>query len=178
MLWLRTKEIPALYRRIIDPLIATARAFLEDGHSLDPVAIVGNSSTDQGSTVRINIGDDEAKARSARAIQTAASEINADFILTIMEAWGLPKDMVDRHQEILDRYGAIANSPYKIDAVSFALEIRRGIWTAQLPIMPKDPVNKTRTFGEVTLKFVDSAQGLARLLPMSGNAPSGGSSLH
>jgi hypothetical protein len=178
MLWLRTKQIPALYRRIIDPLIATARVFLEDGHSLDPVAIVGNSSTDQGVTVTIAFGDDEAKARSARAIQTAAYEINADFILTIMEAWVLPKDMVDRHQEILDRYGAIAKSPYKIDAVSFTLEIRRGIWATQLPIMPKDPLNKTRTFGKVTLKFVDSAQRVGRLLPVSGNAPSGGSSLH
>src|SRR5262245_43624104 len=167
ILWWRAAKIPANYRRAIDPLIETARVFLEDGRSLDPVAVVGNTSTSQGVSVPIELGYDASNARTTHAIQAAASDINADFILTIVEAWGLPKDMAHRHQEILDRYGTIANSPHKIDTVSFTLELRQGIWAAQLPIVPKDTVNKTRTFGEVRLEFVKSAQGLARLLSVA-----------
>lgn len=96
-----------------------------------------------------------------------------------MEAWGLPKDQLHRHQEILDRYGAIARCPYKIDTVSFVLESRHGIWTAQLPIKPKGPSKKKRTFGEVTLQFADGAQGrFAGLLPAADDDPGGGSPLH
>jgi len=96
-----------------------------------------------------------------------------------MEAWGLPKDKLHRHQEILDRYGAIANCPCKIDTVSFVLETRHGIWTAQLRITAKGASKKKRTFGEVTLQFVDGAQGrFAGLLLAPDDAPSGGSPLH
>ena len=76
-------------------------------------------------------------------------------------------------------YGAIANCPYKIDTVSFVLETRHGIWTAQLPITPKGPGKKKRTFGAVTLQFVDGAEGrFAGLLLVPDDAPSGGSPLH
>ncbi len=96
-----------------------------------------------------------------------------------MEAWGLPKDKLHRHQAILDRYGAIANSPYKIDTVSFVLETRHGIWTAQLPITPKGPSKKKRTFGEVTLQFVDGAEGrFAGLLPVPDDLSKSRSPLH
>jgi hypothetical protein len=82
-----------------------------------------------------------------------------------MEAWGLPKDKLHQHQEILDRYGAIANSPYKIDTVSFVLEARHGIWTAQLPITPKAPSKNKRTFGAVTLRSPDCPNWWSRPKP-------------
>lgn len=172
-------ELPASYRKIIDPLIATARGFLEAGQSLVPFAFVGSFSADQAIPIEINTRDDESKDRSAHAIQMAAAQIHADFIFTIMEAWGLPKDKLHRHQEILDRYGAIANCPYKIDTVSFVLESRHGIWTAQLRITAKSASKKKRTFGEVTLQFVDGAEGrFAGLLPAADDDPGGGSPLH
>jgi hypothetical protein len=89
----------------------------------------------------------------------AAADLDADFIFTIMEAWALPKDKVRRHQEILDRYGSISKSPYRIDTVSFVLETQYGMWAAQLPILRKGASKKKGTFGEVTLKFMDGAEG-------------------
>lgn len=172
-------ELPASYRKIIDPLIATARGFMEAGQSLVPFAFVGSFSADQAIPIRINTRDDESKDQSAHAIQMAAAQIHADFIFTIMEAWGLPKDKLHRHQEILDRYGAIARCPYKIDTVSFVLESRHGIWTAQLRITAKGASKKKRTFGAVTLRFVDGAEGrFAGLLLAPDDAPSGGLPLH
>jgi hypothetical protein len=159
-------ELPQSYRKVIDPLVATARGFLEAGQSLVPFAFVGSFSDGQAIPIPIETGNDELKDRSAQMIQKAAADSNADFIFTIMEAWGLPKDKITRHQEILDRYGSISNCPYKVDTVSFVLETRYGIWTAQLPIMAKPPSKKKRTFGIVSLEFVDGAEGrFAKLLP-------------
>lgn len=172
-------EIPNSYREVIDPLIAKARGFLEAGDSLSAFAFVGNFSTKQILSVLINTKDDETKDQSALAIQMAAARINADFVFTIMEAWGLPKDKLPRYQEILDRYGSLANSPYKVDTVSFALETRYGMWAAQLPLAPKGHSKKKRTFGEVAFQFIDGAEGrFAGLLPVPDDAPSGGAPLH
>lgn len=172
-------EMPKSYREVIEPLIAKARTFLEAGQSLAPFAFVGNFSTKKIIPILINTKDDEAKDRSALDIQMAAAQINADFVFTIMEAWGLPKDKLHRHQEILDHYGSIANSPYKTDTVGFVLETRYGIWGAQLPLKPKGYSKKKRTFGEVTFQFVDGVEGrFAGLLPVPGDAPSDGPVLH
>ena len=172
-------EMPKGYCEVIEPLIAKAREFLEGGQSLAPFAFVGNFSTKKIIPILINTKDDETKDRSARDIQMAAVQISADFVFTIMEAWGLPKDKLHRHQEILDHYGSIANSPHKIDTVGFALETRYGIWGAQLPLKHKGHSKKKRTFGEVSLQRVDEAQGrFAGLLPMPEDAPSDGSVLH
>jgi hypothetical protein len=172
-------ELPSNYRKIIDPLIDTARGILESGQSLVPFGFVGSFSGGQTVPVRIETNDEEAKDRSAHAIKAAAAQIEADFVFTIMEAWGLPKDKLARHQEILDRYGSIANSPFRIDTVSFVLQTHYGIWMAQLPIVHKGVSKKRRTFGSVTLRFVDGAEGrFAGLLPASPDTASGSTHLH
>ena len=172
-------EIPNSYREVIDPLIAKARGFLEAGESLSPFAFVGNFSTKQILSVLINTKDEDTKDGAALAIQMAAAQIDADFVFIIMEAWGLPKDKLPRHQEILERYGSLANSPYKIDTVSFTLETRYGVWVAQPQLKPKGHSKKKRTFGEVTFQFADGAEGrFAGLLPAPDDAPSGGAPLH
>lgn len=181
-LFLREKmsmKIPESYREVIEPLIAKARGFLEAGQSLSPLAFVGNFSMKQILPVLIDTRDNDTKDRSALAIQAATAQIDADFVFTIMEAWGLPKDKLARHQEILDRYGSLANSPYKIDTVGFALETRYGMWGAQLPLKAKGYSKKKRTFGEVAFQFMDGAEGrFTGLLPVPDDAPSGGSPLH
>jgi hypothetical protein len=47
--------------------------------------------------------------------------VAADFIFMIMEAWSLRKDKLHHREEIMERYGSIGASPYKIDIVSFSL---------------------------------------------------------
>jgi len=172
-------EIPNSYREVIEPLIAKARGFLEAGDTLSPLAFVGNFATKQILPILINTKDEETKDRAALAIQAAAAQINADFVFTIMEAWGLPKDKLPRYQEIRGRYGSLANSPYKIDTVGFTLETRYGIWVAQPLIKPKGHSKKKRTFGEVTFQYANQAEGrFAGLLPVPEDAPSSSASLH
>lgn len=80
----------------------------------------------------------------------------------------LPRDKMPRHQEILDKYGSVGASPYKIDTASFVVETRYGVWGAQAPLKPKGYSKKKRTFGPVELQFMDGVEGrFVGLLPES-----------
>lgn len=64
-----------------------------------------------------------------------------------------------RYQEILDKYGSVGASPYKIDTAAFILETRYGVWGCQAPLKPKGYSKKKRTFGSVELLFMDGVEG-------------------
>jgi hypothetical protein len=84
-----------------------------------------------------------------------------------MSAWTLPPDKVARYGEIVDEYGSIGASPYRIDAVAFNLETRHGMWSAQVPVKPKGVSKRKKTFGEPQFQLFDGGQGrFANLLPV------------
>jgi len=167
-------DIPEKYREVIEPLIAKARGFVEAGEALAPISFVGNFASRQILHVAISTADDYTKDSSARAIRMAAAQLDADFVFTAMEAWGLPKDKIRRHEEIRERYGSIGNSPYRISVASFILESRYGIWASQVLLKPKGHSKKRRTFGDATFLRMDAAEGrFVGLLPMREDAPTG-----
>lgn len=164
-------DIPEKYREVIEPLIAKARGFVEAGEALAPIAFVGNFASKQILHVAIRTADDDAKDSSALAIRMAAAQLDADFIFTAIEAWGLPKDKIRRHEEVRERYGSIGNSPYRVSVASFIAETRYGIWAAQALLKPKGHSKKRRTFGDVTFRRMDSAEGrFVGLLPVREDA--------
>lgn len=158
--------LPETYLKLVLPLIDKARGFLEAGESLQPFAFVGNASTGEMLPVMIDTQTTESKDRSAQLIKLAAEQTQADFVFTVMEAWGLPRDKMSRYKEIYDKYGSIGASPYKIDTASFTVETRYGVWAAQMPLKPKGYSKKKRTFGPVALQFMDGVEGrFVGLLP-------------
>src|SRR5262245_2306193 len=102
-------ELPARYRELIAPFIGVARVHIEIGRKLVPLAFVANFEKDTGVPVQIDTRDDDRKEKSARAITKAAAQLDADCIFSIMEAWGLPRNMASRYEEIVERYGSITN---------------------------------------------------------------------
>ena len=163
-------SIPESYRETIDPLVAKARDLLEDGQTLAAFAFVGCFAAGRITPVLLDTRSEEAKDRSAIQIQRTAEAVNADFVFLVTEAWGLPKNKLSSHQKIVDKYGSIANCPYRIDTVSFVLETHHGIWSAQVLIKPKGYSKKKRTFGEVQFQKIDSTEGrLSGLLPRAKN---------
>ena len=160
-------KLPPKYEELIMPLVSKAKGFLEAGEDLSAIAFIGNFETKQTIPVVLNTASDETKDASARAIALIAAEIEADFVFNIMEGWGLPKDKLDRFEEIVERYGSIGASPYKIDTANFMLETRHGIWGCQMPLKFKAPSKKRRTFaGQVIFQFMDGAEGrFTGLLP-------------
>ena len=153
------KPLPAPFVPLVEAMISTARQNLEKGEWLSPLSLVGRSSTCELFPVAIESGDVESKELSARQIRLTAAMLKADFVFSIMEAWALPKRLLARHQEILDRYGSIGNSPHKEDVVTFSLETRQGVWVGSAAIKPKPPSKKKRTFGQVEFIFADGVEG-------------------
>ena len=170
-------QLPPRYHEIIWPLIEKAKGFLERGENLSPFAFVGNFETDQVVPILIDTLDDSRKDASAIAIRLAAESMAADYVFTVIEGWGLPKDKLLKYEEIIERYGSIGASPYKIDTANFMLETRYGVWGAQVPLKFKAPSKKRRTFAApAALVFMDGIEGrFAGLLPAKHEA---GENLH
>jgi len=160
-------QLPPRYHEMIRPLIEKAKGFLEKGESLSPLAFVGNFESGQVVPILINTLDDNRKDASAIAIRLAAESMAADYIFTVIEGWGLPKDKVSKYEEIIEKYGSVGASPYKIDTANFMLETRYGVWGAQVPLKFKAPSKKRRTFAApAALIFMDGIEGrFAGLLP-------------
>lgn len=152
-------DIPERYAGIVESLIGTARSLLEDGKSLQAFAFVGNPATRAILPVGVDTSSVETKERSALAIKAAAGQVQADFVFTVIEVWGLPPDKLPKAQEVLEEYGSISACPFRVDAVSFTLETREGIWAAVLPLKAVGPSSKRRTFGPVRLLFADELRG-------------------
>ena len=171
--------IPGTYLAIIEPLIDTTRRIMERGESLVPFAFVGNLATRQTYSVMLNTGSDATKDRSAHLIKELAQLHQADFVFVIMDAWSLPPDKMSRLDEILERYGSIGASPYRVDVVAFSLETRYGIWVAQAPVRLKPDSGNVRTFDIPSFRHFTEAQGrFVDLLPVKANGEEGGGTLH
>lgn len=169
---------PENYLKVISPLIDTARGFLEKGEDLAPIAFVGNFAS--GKTIQVlmeNAGDDE-KDRSALAIRIAADTLEADFVFLIMEAWSLRKDKMAQMDAILDKYGSIGASPYRVDVASFGLETRYGVWMAQCEIKPKGISKKKRTIGPPVFQHFTEIEGRFSHFLKESNSEEGASTLH
>lgn len=159
-------RLPDPYPEIIDPLIAQARRFLEDGESLEPFAFVGNLARQAILAVLLRTDSEAGKDASAARIRELAEQHQADFIFVITEAWALSSDDAPRFEEILKEYGSIGASPYRIDCVSFALETDMGTWVAQAPIAASDRRQGGRTFESPRFTYFDKVEGrLSALLP-------------
>jgi hypothetical protein len=159
--------LPATYLEIVGPLIDTAREILERGESLSPFAFVGKLATGETFPVLLSTATDEEKDAAAATIRRLAELHDADFIFMIMEAWSLPPNKIAQFQEIIEEYGSIGASPYRVDVASFALETRYGLWVTQIPIEPKGASTSQRTFGRPQFQHFTEAKGrFVDLLPL------------
>ncbi len=171
--------IPDAYLKIIEPLIATARGFLENGEKLAPMAFVGSFTAGSAIPVMLEAGSDAAKDKSALGIKLAAEHTDADFIFLLTEAWSLRKDKMHLMEKIYEKYGSIGASPYAVDIVSMTLETRHGVWFAEVPIKPKGISKKRRTFTAPAFRhFKEAAGRFSHLLPEKNADESAPMTLH
>lgn len=166
MVCLTAMQVPSQYLKIINGLIAQARALVEQGETLVSIAFVGNLTTGQMVPLILEEGSTPAKDASAAAIRQMAGSVNADFVFQIREAWTLAQEHTARYQEIMAQYGSIGASPYAQDVASFTLETSHGVWMAMPPLTANPPVPKSRTFGAITFMHAPQVEGrFVGLLP-------------
>ncbi len=164
---------------MLAPLVDRARVLLEEGESLRPIAFVGSTAQGSISVVVLNTAGGDVQNASAEQVRRAAYREGADFVFTIMEAWGLPPDKAGKYKAILEQYGSIEASPYAVDVVSFALETREGSWVAQVEVKPKGISKRKKTFDEPRFHlFSESTEGFAALLPPPVEPSQGSGALH
>jgi hypothetical protein len=169
---------PESYLKTILPLIDVARGLLEKGEQLVPIAFVGNFTTGKTVQVLLQSGNDTEKDQSALAIRMAANMLDADFVFLIMEAWSLRKDKIAQMDAILDKYGSIGASPYRVDVVSLGLETCYGVWMSQCEIKPKGISKKKRTIGAPVFQYFKEVEGRFTHLLKKSPEEEGGTTLH
>lgn len=155
----RYSNPPEKYLKVIAPLVDMARNLLEKGEPLEPMAFVGNFASGKTMPMMLNNDSEAEKDRSAMAIRMAAEMLEADFVFLIMEVWSLPPDKISRMDAILEKYGSISASPYRVDTVSLCLETRYGVWVAECPALPKGISKKKRTIGPPRFKHFTEVEG-------------------
>ena len=168
--------LPESYQKVIAPVIAKARELLEQGEALVPMAFVGNFATGVTVPVVLQSRSVAEKDAAAEAIRRVAGQLEADFVLVLIEAYSLRADKVGRYQEVLDEYGSLANCPasWRIDIVSLSLETRHGLWVAQVPVKPKGLSKKKRTIGALDFRHYTEVEGrFVDLLPVKEDGAGG-----
>lgn len=154
-------SLPKQYVEAVEPLIAQARLIIEAGEELAPFAFVGRFVERQVVVpVLLDTRSNAAKDVSVAAVRRVAAELQADFVFTLTESWGLGPEHLQDYQRILARYGSIAASPHRIELVTFMLETRYGLWGAQARIKSSRKRAKTkRSFGAIQWQRFDGAEG-------------------
>jgi hypothetical protein len=152
---------------------------MERGETLVPFAFVGNLTTRETYAVMLDTGSDAKKDLSAETIRQLAESHQADFVFVIMDAWSLPPDKMGKVDEILDRYGSIGASPFRVDVVAFSLETRYGIWVSQVAVEHKGGSKNVRTFAVPAFQHFTEVQGrFVDLLPVKDDEAGTGGTLH
>jgi hypothetical protein len=160
------KSMPESYRERITPLMAKARALLEAGHRVEPIAFVGSLAKGTLDFVLLKTADGNIQDGSMAQVRRTGQRLDADFVFTIMEAWGLPPRKAPQYAAIIERFGSIEASPYAIDMLAFALETYQGPWVAQAEIKPKGISKRKKTFDDPQFHFVEPTSGrFVSLLP-------------
>lgn len=119
--------IPEPMRPVMSSIIEASRATLAAGGGLTPSILVGNCFTTAIRRIKIDPSSPHGKAMAVEAAKEAAEEIEADFAITMVEAWHLSKEDKARKSEIVAAYGSLAAYPGRIEVVYFVLETHDGV---------------------------------------------------
>lgn len=155
-----TEEIvPEPYRKLLKQLMADAHELLLAGKELPARIYLGSTQAELLQAVPVDTSSPDSKAESAQHARRVATFIDADFMVMVMEGWGLPADKINEHQAIVAKYGSVSRYPKRLDVVGFQLETRHGFFNATAPILPVPPSKKRRKMGAVAWVEADHAKG-------------------
>ena len=151
--------LPQKYAGLVDYFVEKTRELLKQGQIVSTNTFIVNTANSTLVNICYASSDDADLDETEDAIRQIAETENADFVFTVMEAWGLSEEKNADCDRICEEYGSIAESPYAIDACCFILETYEGLWVAQANIKPKGHSKKKRTIRDVEFTYADSAEG-------------------
>lgn len=156
------KELQPFVLRIL----ATVVEELQRGHTV-PSAFFLGSASGEIHCVELDSHTYESKLASAKTARNLAYYVNALFVITLSESWGLPDGYtVEQSDEVLAKYGSIGAFPGKTDLLFLHMEAREGTFAGRAHILPCPPSKKKRRLGAFTWFESDHAAGiLTGILP-------------
>lgn len=154
-----TDPIPQQYLALVEHFIATARAIAEKGEGIQNILFIGSLEKGKSVSMLMDAASADEKEAAGEHARRVAEMLDADYSLTVGEAWSLTPRDTARSEAILEDYGSVGNYPGRIEIAAFMLETRYGTWAGQAPIKFKGASKKKRTFGKVEFLKVDRSEG-------------------
>ncbi|MNR71842.1 hypothetical protein D3C71_25200 [compost metagenome] len=160
---LSLRPLPEDVAALVATIVEKAREDVERGQSPGTLAVVANLSSHETLGISMDSSSTEASERSARHVRQVAAMMEADFVVVVSRSWGLPANKVHQYGAIMERYGSVAESPYRVDQMAFAVETFDGVWLGTAPIVKHSRKRTVRTFGEVRFIGRDHTEALGTL---------------
>lgn len=133
----RSERPPAQYTRLLAALAQAMRRGLKTQRELLPTAFLFKD-TELVKTIVSVFQTDADKDQMAQTIRQYASRFGANAIAFVHEGWGLPPayQTDEGYAAIQERYGEIANCPFRTDLMNITLETYDGYWRGSGEIKP------------------------------------------
>lgn len=128
--------MPVKLEAVLSNLMSTAYKMLAEGQELSPVAFVGSLLKNELNALMLNMPDQAGKELSVDQIRDFCAEEQADFVILFTEGWALPAALTEEYDDILEKYGSIANSPYRLDTFVVSVETPAARWTGFAVLKP------------------------------------------
>jgi hypothetical protein len=152
-------ELPDNFKAVFDDIVTAVRQDLRKGGQLEPWILVG-SADDRVHEIVGKMNNQADKEQWSTDTHNAVRVLGGKLVIMVTESWGLPASMVPQHFEIIEKYGSIGNSPFKVDCISISLETEYGHWLGLADIKPDPPSKFRRKLGELKIIPAHYSAGL------------------
>lgn len=139
---------PEIYKPVLDQIATSVRLRIAHGAGVMPSIYVGSSGNGSFRVIPLNLQSPETKRASMEIASSTASELDADFAITVMGAYTLPNSLAHWHSTMLREFGSIERCPAGMESVTFILETPGGVFTSHAPIMLVDGGRGGKRMGE------------------------------
>jgi hypothetical protein len=152
-------SVPQMYHEFLLHFTQKAIAQLQAHGSAQNQILIGNTTTRRLVTVEPDVSSDEAKDTTSWRVKGLVMMEDADFVITIFDSWVLDEKHAVNADQIMQQYGSIGASPYKISALTVGLETAQGIWMGICHIKDSKKSSLKAATADFELKKMDSSNG-------------------
>ncbi len=150
------------HQQIIDSIISRTRDLLSQGEQIATLAFIGK----EGSIIKViymKMENATTKNQSTEIVKVWAATFDADFIITLSEAWAVTGKLKDEEIKKICEEGC-ASHPARMSVIFLTLETYQGYWCGQSVIHELDG---KREIDEIKMDSIEKAEGrLTSLLPL------------
>lgn len=131
---LNSTAVPPVYGPLLDSITTLVRLRIAHGAGVGPSIFVGRAATGSMRMVSLDLRSEPSRAKSIQEARQAATEMGADFSITVTGAFMLPHSLAHMHEAVVREFGSINNCPATRESVIFLLETPSGIFSREAAI--------------------------------------------